>query len=108
MNLKRILATLSAFITLATSLLVYLEYIYLLGFPDGFITDLEYAQRNLAYIFIAISVIASLYFLYLFLTSANKQIGKKLTVVAVLYLIFAVSLFLLDSYYRSHLSNSNG
>lgn len=74
---KRIIAYSLGFIVLAFTPLVYLEYVYMLGFPDGFITDLEHAARNLAYVFIGISFVIGVGFIYLGAT--GKGLGKKLS-----------------------------
>jgi hypothetical protein len=80
----------------------------MLGFPDGFLTELEYAERRLAQIFIVISVIVGAGFFYLGTIALRKEIGKKLSAAIVLYLIFVISLSLIDYYYRLHLTDGAG
>ena len=108
MKLNRIFAYLIGCIVLASSILIYIEYIQLLGFPDGFITELEYAERRLAYILIGISVILGLYFIYLGRIASQKLIGKKLSAAIIFYLTSIISIFLIDYYYRLHIMNSSG
>ncbi len=108
MKLKRIIAYLMACIALTSSILIYMEYIYRLGFPDGFITELGYAERRLAHIFIAISLIFGLCFIYLGGVASRKEIGKKLSTAIILYLISIVSISLIDYYYRLHLMDGRG
>jgi polyferredoxin len=89
----------------AASLLAYLSSVYMLGFPDGYITELGHAERRLAYIFIWVSVALAACFIYLGAVAARKAVGKMLSASVVLYLVFVVALSLVDSYYRSHLDN---
>jgi len=103
MKLNRILAYVMGCLALALSFLVYLEYIYLLGFPDGFITELGYAERRLALIFIGISVISASCFFYL-----SARNAKRLYVAGFVYLLFIVSLSLIDYHYRSTLTDGGG
>ena len=108
MKLKRIAAYLLGCIALVSSFLVYMEYIHLLGFPDGLITELGYAERRIARIFVAVSVILSLYFTYLGRVAYRKEISKQLFAAIILYLIFIISIFLVDYYYRLYLIDSGG
>ena len=93
---------------LVSTFLVYMEYIYMLGFPDGFITELGYAERRLARIFIGISVILGSCFIYLARMSSRAKIGKKLSAAVVVYLIFIICMSLIDYYYRSTLTDGSG
>jgi hypothetical protein len=104
----RVVAYLLAVIALALSLLVYMNYVYMLGFPDGFITELGRAQRRLAYLFIAISMIFSAYFIYLGVVALQKRIARPLSVVVTLYSLVIVAVSLVDMYYRSSLTGSGG
>jgi hypothetical protein len=108
MKLNRILAYLIGCIILASSFIIYMDYIYMLGFPDGFITELARAERRLAYIFIGISVISASCFIYLGSAASRKRTGKKLSVVILLYLISVISISLVDYYYRLHLMDGSG
>jgi hypothetical protein len=85
-----------------------MEYIYLLGFPDGFITELGRAQRNLAYIFIGISVASASCFIYLGALASRKSIGRKLSVAVALYILSIVIIYSIDYYYRLHLMDGTG
>lgn len=93
---------------LASSFFVYVEYIHMLGFPDGFITELAYAERRLARIFIGTSVILASCFVYLGWMAGRKEIGKKLSVAVFVYLIFIITLSLMDNHYRSSLTDGGG
>lgn len=110
MKLNRIVAFSLGLSVLASTLLVYAEYVYMLGFPDGSITELGYAERKLAFIFIGISFVAAACFINLgaAAAAAEKKIGKKLSALVVLYLISVFCLFVIDNYFRSHLDNGAG
>jgi hypothetical protein len=85
-----------------------MEYIHMLGFPDGFITELGYAERRLAHIFIGTSVILGSCFIYLGGIGSRRNIGKKLYAAIFLYLISIISMSLMDYYYHLHLTDSAG
>lgn len=87
---------------------VYSEYIYLLGFPDGFITELEYAERELAFIFIALNIVFGAFFFYLGWKALKMKIGRKLFVATILYLLILICLYLIDNDYQLRLMNSSG
>jgi hypothetical protein len=101
----RIIALLFACVSLGLGLFSYFEFIYQLGFPNGFISELARAQRRLAYIFIAISVIFSAWFVFLGIVAGRKQ---ALSVAVILYLVTLASIVLVDFYYRSNLMGSGG
>jgi hypothetical protein len=104
----RIVAYLMGGLALVASFLVYTEYIHQLGFPDGFITELGYAERRLAYLFIGISLLFGVGFIYLGQIASRREIGKKLAAAFILYLIFILTIVLIDCYYRLHLMGSSG
>ena len=106
--MSRIIAYLLGCLTSVASFLIYIEYIHQLGFPDGFITELGYAERRLAYLFIGISILFGVGFIYLGQIAPRREIGKKLAAALILYLIFILSLALIDYYYHLHLMGSTG
>ena len=108
MTLSRLVAYLIGGITFVASFLIYIKYIHLLGFPDGFITELGYAERRLAYIFIGISLLFGAWFIYLGQIAPRRGIGKKLAAALILYLISVLTIALIDYYYRLHLMGSTG
>lgn len=108
MKLNQIVAYLLGGVAFMFSFLIYMQYVYQLGFPDGFITELGYAQRRLAYLFIGISIIVGAYFIYLSTLASQKKIGKPLLAAAILYVVVIVSLSLMDYYYRLNLIGSGG
>jgi hypothetical protein len=106
--MSRVLAFGMAGIALILSLLAYANYIYMLGFPDGFITELGYAQKRLAYIFIGISLALSACFVYLGTVLPKKFLSRSLAVAIGIYSLVIIAIFLIDSYYRSSLMGSAG
>lgn len=108
MKVNRIIAYLIGCLALASAFLVYMGYIYQLGFPDGFITELGYAERKLAYIFIGISIILGSFFIYLGMAGARRLMGKQLSITVILYVVFMVGIYLIDYYYHQHLDNGAG
>src|SRR6266550_627783 len=92
MKLKTIFPFVLGGAALALSLFVYFEYIYMLGFPDGFITELGHAERKLAQIFIAASVIFASCFIYLGWMASRKEIRNRFTAGVLLYLVFMISI----------------
>lgn len=108
MTLSRIVAYLLGCFAFVASILIYLEYIHWLGFPDGFITELDYAERRLAYLFIGISLLFGLCFIYLGQMASRMEIGKKLAATLVLYLVSSLTIALIDYYYRLHLMGGTG
>ena len=83
---------------LAASVSVYQE-LRLLGFPDGFLTELDRAERILGIIFIGVSFPAGLWFVF---------IGKKLWIAIVFYAVFVILLSAVDFYLRRHLMSGGG
>lgn len=108
MRFNRIVAFLLGFITVALSYIAYMDYIYMLGFPDGSITELGYAERRLARIFICISALLGACFVYLGGVASRKNVGKKLSVAIILYLLSIIAVYLIDNYYRLHLMDGTG
>lgn len=108
MKLNSIFAFLIGFIALALSLLIYMQYVFMLGFPDGFITELEIAQRQLAYVFITVNIILACCFIYLGYLASKKDVGKKLLIATTAYLICIIFICCINYYYQLNLTNSRG
>jgi len=108
MKLNRIIAFLFAITTFAAAYLVYTEYVYLLGFPDGSITELEHAERGLAYAFIGISFLAGTYFVCLGWTAGRRKIEVKLGIAVTLYSLCVFGSWFIDSYFRANLMDGSG
>lgn len=108
MKVNRIFAYVIGCCTLISAVLVYVEYIHMLGFPDGFITELGYAERKLAYIFIGISITLGSFFIYLGKIASGKEVRKKLSAATLVYLLVIISISLIDYHYRSTLMDGGG
>jgi hypothetical protein len=108
MKSNRIFAYLIGCAALASTVFVYMDYVRMLGFPDGFISELGRAERKLAYVFIGIGIVSGTYFIYLGWMAARKRIGKKLLAAVFVYLVSIIILSLIDYYYRLHLMGSTG
>ncbi|MBD2090321.1 hypothetical protein H6F67_10695 [Microcoleus sp. FACHB-1515] len=100
MNGKRIVAYCSGSVILAIAFFAYMEFIYMLGFPDGFVSELQLIQRNFAYVLIGVSVGFSFYFFWLGAIASRRQISKPLLDAIVLYLLFIISIALIYDHYR--------
>ena len=85
MKLNRVVAYVMGVLAVILSLVAYMSYIYQLGFPDGFTTELGYTQRRLAYIFIGISVVLSMWFFYLGTVAWQRKIVKPLAATIIFY-----------------------
>lgn len=105
---NRISAFLLGLIIFAETFFVYTEYIAMAGFPDGHLTELGRGERNLAYVFTAVSLIVGTYFIRLGWTAAKNKIGKRLWIVFALYSIFVICLLAVDRHFSSYLDNGLG
>ena len=108
MNLPRVLACSVGLVALVLPLYVYAEYIYLLGFPDGYITALGAAERKLALVFIGSSLVLGSYLIYLGLIAGRRKMGARLVVAVGLYLLVLVGTAVVDYYYHGHLDGGGG
>lgn len=98
----------SALAPLGIALLAYFEYVYLLGFPDGFVSAQQQAQRRLAYILIAVSIGVAAYLFQRSMTALRGDDRKRWAYVVVGYLMFVAGALWVDRYDLPHLSGSVG
>ena len=108
MNPHRVLAGLSGVLTLALAWFAYAEYVYFLGFPDGYITDQGAAERKLAIVFVVVSVLTGACLLYLGWVAARRKVGRRLAIIISLYSLFLFGVVLVDAYYHAHLMGGSG
>ena len=108
MNLPRFLACAVGLVSLGLSLYAYAEYIRLLGFPDSHLTALGSAERRLAAIFIALSLLFNPSLIYLALVANRRNVGGSLAVAVVWYLLVLAGTVALAAYLRSHLDGGIG
>jgi hypothetical protein len=102
----RVIALLIAGLTLALSIYAYIELRFL-GFPDGFLTELERSQSFLVKIFIGINIPTSIWFSYLSF-AAPPRIHRKLGISIALYGIFGLILFAINVFLRQYLNDGGG
>jgi hypothetical protein len=108
MKWHQVLAFLFSAVTLIASLLIYLQYSHMQGFPDGYITELGRAQRQLGHVLIGISLALGAYFTYLGILASRKRITYQLGIAAVLYFIVVITAAILNQYYQLNLPGSGG
>lgn len=108
MNLTRVFTWLAGMAAWVLALCAYAEYVYLLGFPDGYITELAAAERKLALVFIGVSVPWGAYLLFLGRIAAHRKVGDRFAVAVVLYLLFMLGAAVVDVYYQAHLADGSG
>lgn len=99
---------LSAYITGFTALLLpvmlYFFYIRGFGFPDGYISELQRAEKIL-YRIIEIPGIITACCLFYF---GKKKEGRKIILFVFLYFALILLVVLLDYYFRLHLDHGQG
>lgn len=105
---SRLLACVLGLAALAVALYVYEEYIRLLGFPDGHVTDLGTAEKTLAAVFIGLSTPLGLYLIYLGTAARQEPTKARWLVVVGLYGLVLVGALVVDRYLRSHLDGGAG
>lgn len=108
MILSRLLACLLGLAALALSLYVYEEHIRLLGFPDGHVTELGAAEKKLAVVFIALSLLIGSYSLYLGTMTDRRKTAARLVVATGLYLLLLAGAAATDYYLQSQLDGGAG
>lgn len=85
----------------------YVEYVARSGFWDGYVSELDRAEKALASGFIAISGLMALWFIFVGVTSFRNT-RMKLFYGSGFYMIIVIVSFGLDLYLRSHLADSAG
>lgn len=94
-------------VALALALFGYLE-VRFMGFPDGFLTELDRGRRVLWGGFAGLSLVALVWFAYLGWLAFNKNISRPLAVSAALYAGFAALAAAVDFYLRKTLNGGGG
>ena len=101
------LAYLSGAIALAAAFGLYQE-LQFMGFPDGFLTELDRARKVLFRIFIGVSIPVALWLFTLGRLAASRQVGRLLMVSLAGYGAFIALLFITDLYLRQNLRGGGG
>ena len=108
MVLSRLLACLLGLVALALSLYVYQEYIGLLGFPDGHVTELGAAEKKLALVFIALSLPLGVRLLHLGVLADPRRMGARLVLAGSLYLLVLIGAIVVDHFLQARLDGGGG
>jgi MFS family permease len=87
---------------------LYVECIYLLGFPDGFIAELDGAEARLAAWFNWFCLAMAVWFVALGWWSFRAGIKRKLACSCVLFLFVTAAAIALDLYFRSYMTDAAG
>ncbi len=108
MKLNRHLSYFFGFISFAVPVFVYLAYVQYLGFPDGYVTDLERAGRILYNFFLCISSALGIIFFYLGLSAAKQKTGRPLQISVIIYVALFAVIILVYFILCSFLDNGRG
>jgi hypothetical protein len=104
---NHILAFLAGLVAFALSVYAYFERRFM-GFPDGFLTELDRAERVLFDIFIWASILAGSWFFFLGWSVPREPEGKKLLVTIFFYIFFIVIFIIIDVYFHRHFVSGGG
>ena len=88
------------------SFFVYLELSFI-GFPDGYLSDWDQARQILLTIYIVISLLVGVWYIFLGWIAGRNNIGVKLRVTNLLYVAFGLLVVVADQYF-SQLSGQGG
>jgi hypothetical protein len=77
---------------------IYFVNIYMLGFPDGYISDAGRFRRTASYVFIVLSAVVGVYFICLGVVAENvkNDVRRRWLTSLVLYAIMVVIIFILS------------
>jgi predicted anti-sigma-YlaC factor YlaD len=104
---QRILAGLAAALIVAVAWLAWMSFVYMLGFPDGFITEQDAARRQLTQGFVAASLVAGVG-LARQAFRPGRAMGLWLTVILGLYAAMGIGLFVANQWVELHLMGGAG
>ena len=98
------------FALLCFALPVYVEltYVYMLGFPDGFVTELDRAREEMAAWFDRISLASGVWSIYLGIEALHEQVRKRFLSTAAFYLAVIAAALAIDEYFKAHLVGGGG
>ena len=88
--------------------LIYVQYIYWVGFPDGYASELDTAERALAVWISWLSTATGVVFLALVARSFFAHVGRWVLVVCALYLLAVTGTVAVDLYDRTYMMDSRG
>ena len=87
---------------------LYMEFIYMAGFWDGFISELQRAEIPLFTAFNWLSLLMSAWFVFLGMIAGRKDIGRLLFGSCLLYVAVIVVVFGIDQYFHTALTDDSG
>ncbi len=96
-----------ACVVLLLSALVYAE-VSSMGFPDGHLTELDRAERVLAYGLLGVNFFVSLWFVFLFRRAPHEPVGRRVWVSTALYAVFVAVMLAVDLGLSRHLDAGGG
>jgi uncharacterized membrane protein len=108
MKMNRNLSYLFVIISFAAPAFINVAYIRYLGFPDGYVTELEKAGRTLYYVFLCLSPVFGALFFYLGLSAVKQKSGRPLLISIVVYIATCAALILVYSALGLFLDNGRG
>jgi hypothetical protein len=108
MKVRPIVPMCLAILMFALTVHLYMKSVFLLGFPDGFIAELDGAEATLVTVFNWITILMALWFIYLGIVAFRRDIRKRFFISCAIYsAVIAVSVAV-DLYFRAHLTDSAG
>ncbi len=108
MKIVRILIYVPACVVFLITVGVYLEYIYWAGFPDGFMSEKERAEKMLSTFFCWISIFFGFYFFRLAWISPKKNNSRKIVFWSYVYLVIILITYLVKVFLFAGLMDSRG
>jgi hypothetical protein len=87
---------------------LFMTSVLMVGFPDGFIAELDGAEKELATWFIWFCFAMAIWFVSLGWLSFRADVKRKLAFSCMLFLLVASIAIALDLYFRSYMMDSRG
>lgn len=97
-----------AALTFGVPVTIYLLSLRLMGFPDGYVTELERARRLYFYVYSGLSFVMGGWFVYRGWKAARQASSKATTLSILIYGALTAAVFLLDLYARHRLDGGAG
>ncbi|MBN1898631.1 MAG: hypothetical protein JW827_07620 [Spirochaetes bacterium] len=105
---NRILAYFLGLVSLTLPVFIYQFYVKWLGFPDGYLTEFERAEKILYNIFIWPCFGFGLLFIYLGRTASRQKTNKKLVISISLFFFYIIVVIIVRYYLGLHLDAGAG
>lgn len=87
---------------------LFVVHIYGLGFPDGYISDFDNAQRSLFILCNWESIIFSAVLFFLCRKGKNERIAKQLSMALIFQILFLIVIFAIDYLLYIRLDHGQG